>query len=135
MAVTAKDVREALNEISEASLADSTIAQKIADGIRIVTDMGITVEAIQDPVVRAYAAWQSFIISKDYYDMLRAQDLQRRKKAEKQAELLKDNFEEELNLAEGEGYTTEPVLIERTMMIDDRPEEDDADVGDPDTYG
>lgn len=135
MAVTVTDVREALNNISTASLADETVAQKIADGIRIISGMGITDEARQDPVVRAFAAWQSFIISKDYYDMLKAQDLQRRKNAEKQAKFLKDNFEEELNLAEGEGYTTEPILVERTMMIDDRPEEDDADVGDPDTYG
>ena len=135
MSVTIKDVRDALNNISSASLTDDTITQKINDGIRIVTSMGITVEVTQDPVVRAYAAWQSFIISKDYYDMLKAQDLQMRKQAEKQAELLKDNFEEELNLAEGEGYTSEPLIVERTMMIDDRPEEDDAEVGDPDTYG
>ena len=124
MAVSVTDVRDALNNISSANLADNTITQKIADGIRIVEDMGIIVEATQDPVVRAYAAWQSFIISKDYYDSLRAVDLSRKKKAEDQADLLELNFNREIGIAAGGGYG-EPVIVESTPMFDDRPEEDD----------
>lgn len=124
MAVTISDVRIALNNISTASVADDTVAQKIADGIRIVADMVVD-EAAQDPVVRAYAAWQSFIISKDYYESLKAVDLSRKKNAREQAEMLKKNFEEELSIAEG--YGTELKYAVKTPMFDDRPTNPDAD--------
>lgn len=124
MAVTIQDVRIALNNISTASIADETVAQKIADGIRIITDMGIAV-VNQDSVVRAYAAWQSFIISKDYYESLRAVDLSRKKSAREQAEMLKKNFEEELSIAEG--YGTELKYAVKTPMFDDRPTDPDVD--------
>lgn len=122
MAVTITEVRNALNGISTASVADATIEQKIADGIRILTDLGV-VEAKLDPVVRAYAAWQSFLLSKDFYESLKAADLSRKKDAKAQAKLLLDNFAREFSLATGEGFEIDAMAIARTAMFDDRPDD------------
>ena len=122
MAVTVTDVRNALNAISTASVANATVEQKIADGIRILTELGV-VEAKLDPVVRAYAAWQSFLLSKDFYKSLKAADLSRSKDAKAQAKLLLENFTRELSLSLGEGFEIDAMAIARTAMFDDRPDD------------
>ena len=122
MAVTITDVRNALNGISTASVASATIEQKIADGIRILTELGVPSVKL-DPVVRAYAAWQSFLLSKDYYESLKAADLSRKKDAKSQAKLLLDNYSREFSIALGKGFEIEPLAIARTAMFDDRPED------------
>ena len=114
MTVTIQDVRDALNNITIDDLADATVQQKIADGILIITKAGGDPAMEEfDLAVKAYAAWQGYLVA-NIYESVKIGDLSAKLRYIERVNKLKEIFDDAFEMIGTGGE----LLVESTTMID-----------------